>query len=575
MKKFIHTRRLLSVLVISLSIWGCSNKEENNSSTQSQSIAAATHAKASLTLLSKPIIELLPETAVGYFVLDTNHPDYTAYLKKNAGSEGNGAAIQNALATAGNGNQELQDTFKLLTDLSDTLKDSGLLAKSPEQKGLITQLLAFVEFVPGSPVPSFTIYAQSTAESGEKGTSLKDGYDKLLATLQRQGIKADAKNYGTVPGHALISQSIKVPLASAQNGDKLILTSLPSNIEKILNTDLRKVSETSRSRIQNDSRLPQLTRTVSSANTSFMFGFIDIEKTAAFLKPAAIAAQIPSSVIEQLPLLAGAVTIGLNEQNVALLTDARTDSQKAVLATLDTAGKSASLETQPGDSLVSLKIATAPLSAVIDSLPQEATGLQASALKAKNIPILNKSSSATITLRGPSGPFPVPDFALSFETNEAQALSSEIKGLVSTTLSSQGLDNSVTWQKVTIAGVITDNANSPLGMGAYIGAKDKKVIIASSEKLFADLLQASGSTSLSNKIGQFPNAKLSSFFTAYVDFLGISKAVEQVQSSLALLTGGQNAVDNKSLDSLRALGSVFITASYQDKVIDVSVKSKT
>jgi len=565
-------RRISSIVVLAifaLVAIGCSKDESSSASSQPTSKTAKSVQPAEkLVLLEQAILEALPEDAALFMVTDTSGPAYKAAVKRLYAS-GAGADFQSQinslLSSSGFEDPKMKSVLSFILDFSSTLQEVGLYPKSETDLGGLSSGIAYLQLVSGNPIPQVSSIGLLNANvDGSKAL------DALVKVYNKHDFKSEKKDFFGVSGHSIVIEGIGTFNLVAK-GDKLIGSTQESEIERLLKFEVGNATRGRRDVLAKDSRIQKLTNRLMSQANVYIFAFADLEKAMSFAKPLVAVTGAPTDAIDNSPLQAASYVVGLDEQSIAIYVDPKTPSQKTVFKSLEQSTNTHSfLGAQPSDSLISLNISTKSLVGLLDSLSADQPDLLP--INAKDIPLFNDMSSATITLKGPSSAMPMPDFGLTFNSSNSGKLAKDFKDMLGMLMAGQGMGDALSWNKKNLAGVDVESAMSPLGFGATLGSKGDRVVLASSEGLFSSLI-ASSSNSLMSKVGKLSRADSTAFVSVYVDFLGLTNTLKTLEGSLAMLTGGQEIIPADQVEAMKAMGAILITASYQDGILDISSKT--
>jgi hypothetical protein len=143
---------------------------------------------------------------------------------------------------------------------------------------------------------------------------------------------------------------------------------------------------------------------------------------------------------------------------------------------------------------------------------------------------------------------PFPAIALAIETNEPAAVKSSLEQILTQSISKGGLPVDTNWMQTEVNGAAVSFIMSPLGIGIFLTETESAVLAATSQTALQTLIAGRSSV-------QAVKDEQGSLVMGSVDFNELTQAMESVQSSLAMFTGGESLLTPEQMTNLKALGT--------------------
>lgn len=554
-------KAFVTISLLTSSLIGCSKKEGDSASQQKA---------ASTTIFDEPLLQKLPNTTVGFAVLDFAGESYKKWAASPWASDVKGLSALKSAVDELEANDATKDQAKVARTLLDSLQKLGLIA--PDGKSLADKVLS-----------SAVVYA-STQKDAElpadlgvfvraaAGASIGDKVATLRQILTDAGLKVTDEKIGDASGFVAKmptseEDQINLSLHVAGTQDKLGLAFSKGALEGLFGSNAT-------TGLANLRAMPEFTKaeeTVRSPDAPLTFAFLSVKSLAPLfdeqdgqdgedlsIKDSPVSAlAVSQSYTAQMITLAGIVVSPTNE------------IQKSVLAAFEGSGLPAAAFKLPADTAVSLSLDArilGKLESVLKGMDDPSAAMAVEQLK--NV------QGVTLGLRSSDGSSPVPDIYLAIDSSARDQVASSVEAGVGLGMMAAG--QQAQWLSKDISGNPTRYILTPLGVGVYVSSpkNSTSLVVASSERAVRDLSSAAGSgSSLDTSMSPSLRERVVSTSTAgslYLNFIQLGNLMDSVKSTMASMMGPNPELD-QALDSaqLKRLGIGLGSLSYANGVFKI------
>jgi hypothetical protein len=199
------------------------------------------------------------------------------------------------------------------------------------------------------------------------------------------------------------------------------------------------------------------------------------------------------------------------------------------------------------------------------TLPPPGDGTQAPSMPF--IDSLDALQGVTLAVRNASGASPFPELVLELTSSDAPRLKESLKVALGALSAGGGLPLG-SWQSKKVGGIDVDFMASPIGIGIFLAATRNGIVVSTSEGVFADIERGAFAKEVPARFEHQAFAEdKAPLVLGFLSGQRLAALIESVQTSLAMFTGGQSLVDQPTLESVRALGSIGMAATYRDGAV--------
>lgn len=296
----------------------------------------------------------------------------------------------------------------------------------------------------------------------------------------------------------------------------------------------------------------------------FVAGFLDTKKLLSSIEKFVPEHAPESQLLKEIPAAGLQYHRAFNEtlsDTVTLAFDPKDKNTELMLKGIENSNSKTLLNASPSDSLISLQLDTGSLRKLKETLEGNLAADQLAALGSQ-LAIIDKLNRLAINLRSDSTESLFPEIMITAQTKEADKVYQELLNSLSL-LQSSGVPVSG-WNKTNIENTEVSFTLTPLGIGIYLAKLNGLVVLASSQSAIQKTIAATKNTQTS-LYSTLSSAKAHSgmlkenIFSGYLDFASIASALETLQSTLAVFTGGAGNINSQELENLKQLGIVSFT----------------
>lgn len=309
---------------------------------------------------------------------------------------------------------------------------------------------------------------------------------------------------------------------------------------------------------------------VGDAAKQISFGFLDVTRFSSELE--GLGAK-PEDVQELKNLPVESVVYGrsadpMMSDTFAMRLTPKDPNHKKYMDALAGTGQSQLLRKLPSDVLVFVGFDGGTLVNVKNVVLAEAPAETTAGVK-DFLPMIDSVTGVGLGVRAAGGASPFPEILVAVESDKSADLQQLLNQMLTASLEGSGMPASA-WQEKDISGTKVRFMLTPFGVGAYVAALNNMVVIASSEKMIADLAAvAKGGAALSSAMPKGADLLLAGkpALLAYSNITRLADVILATQESLSMFTGGQSFVDQKQIDRMKNVGSVAAALNVQNSAI--------
>jgi hypothetical protein len=556
---------LAAVLVLT----SCTRKDDQNAGSNS-ALSTRSEASDSSPVRKHALLELLPETARSFAVIDLNTSGFKAYQ---------GSAVAKLLhnETGIDSLSQIAEGAKEYAVIAQILADSGLFSTKLSQLTMADALL-FVTQESSAAEPEFSLYQRHRTDFNPQ-----EALKKAEQTLKERAIKTTTPSPDRGVGFTVlvtlktsdkdaIPQEVPVTILVGTH-ESLITTSLTQSLTT-LHAGKKGVQIQS---IKSTPLYQRAIKAVPSEPSEWLFGYVDLKD----------AEQLPTEVRATPEAILSAETQpALDSEGLIFSYTADPIFMARGAALIKPVASATSEKPSPlnynshadGETMLTISIDGAPLRYGIEGLLPLAAAAEGVTSKQKEFAqqLLTVEELGIIS-RAQTGAAPFPELAILLSTKKAKEIAAGLKDVIGAGVEGQGFLSG--FQRKEINGLAVDYSLSPFGVGIFIGSTADTVILASSESILTSF--AKDGTKKEAVPAQFEERNYNLVVaenlaaSGIISFPKIATAIDGLSASLGIFTGGKPLVEEQQLTLLRGLGSAAFSIELRNDAVNLVFRGPT
>lgn len=548
-------------------------------------------------LKSLQLLNSLPDHTVGYAVFNTSTEAYKKFRSTPWGDASASKSFEMLRDAAAAQGQPGAD--QAIKPFLEAIEKSGFFPKSGQPEVLKEGTL-FVTLGKEETQIGAALYANGVA-----GGNLKDKLAPFESACKSQNLTVapitvqGASGFSVeIPQLAAETGGIVEKLFVAADSEKLALATSQDLVEKRFKDPVG----TAVSSLKGTPQYEKATKALMNPDDEILFGYIDVTRVLALIPPSAPAVAVsaageksagaedaemgemglnPSPAVapefkpEEIPVESVAFSRTMSDtlaDSVVVSMNPKTDSQRMMMNALNSPRAKELVKKVPADLTFLLNLDGAVLKSAKDSTLSQMAPEEKEAVGSM-VGFVDSIKEIGVGLRNQTGASPFPELLIVAETTNPNELADLLKMQLSGFAGQGGFLSPL--QEKDVDGTKVSYSISPFGAGLFLATGKDSLIIASTEQLTKDLLSGAKSSSSTFTKSLSPRSQElmsndRSILVAYSNFDKMATMVEQTQGSLSMFTGGQQLVDQKQMDQMRAMGSSTLSLQYQDGLLKLN-----
>lgn len=435
---------------------------------------------------------------------------------------------------------------RLIETLINAVQSSGLINKDTGSPEGILEFLGFIQDRNSKPELAFNIIANDQINLSTLASSLK-------TALENEQIPVTQKSEGSKTILSVTSPSLTLHGVFDQH------TASIATSEDLIKEIFASNETTGFAEIRSNPKYHKLLSETSLAKDQFGVGIADMDSLAALAKTSSPSTN-PQD-LDDIPFSAVSVSQYATDQlrtEILFELTPKNDQQKLLIKNVSRPAENSLVQRMPEDTALlaifdGQLIHTLQEGAVSDLSPEEK---QAAEEWGKLIATFEGVSIGAL----PAGREAlVPDIFVTIQSKKAGELSAVVEDQTRQLISTQ--IPMANWLDKTIDGVQIKYILTPLGIGLYLASVNDIFIAASTENAITSVIASANGKAPPAGNNPIFKQSVNSMILGTLDFKKIADAIESVQGSMSLFTGGASTLNADQIQDLKRLGTAAFTAS--------------